>query len=116
MSHTLANLELQTGVKLFDRSQRYPRLTDAGNSLLREARLVMDGVDSLKARARAIEGLSARTQVLPMHAVYRKDTPPGPAGRALIDWLKDDEIVAHRHGPRRKSRLPDQIRAKRTRS
>jgi DNA-binding transcriptional LysR family regulator len=35
-----------------------------------------------------IEGLSARTQVLPMHAVYRRDAPPGPAGRAFIDWLK----------------------------
>jgi DNA-binding transcriptional LysR family regulator len=35
-----------------------------------------------------IAGLQTRTQFLPMHAVYRKDAPPGPAGRALIDWLK----------------------------
>ena len=35
-----------------------------------------------------IEGLLPRTQFLPMHAVYRKDTPPGPAGRSFIDWLK----------------------------
>jgi DNA-binding transcriptional LysR family regulator len=35
-----------------------------------------------------VAGLHASTQLLPMHAVYRKDAPPGPAGRALIDWLK----------------------------
>jgi DNA-binding transcriptional LysR family regulator len=35
-----------------------------------------------------IEGLSARTQFLTMHAVYRKDAPPGPAGRKFIGWLK----------------------------
>jgi DNA-binding transcriptional LysR family regulator len=35
-----------------------------------------------------VAGLHVSTQLLPMHAVYRKDAPPGPAGRALIDWLK----------------------------
>jgi DNA-binding transcriptional LysR family regulator len=35
-----------------------------------------------------IEGSPAGAQVMPMHAVYRKDAPPGPAGRALVDWLK----------------------------
>jgi DNA-binding transcriptional LysR family regulator len=35
-----------------------------------------------------IEGLRRRTQFLPMHAVYRKDSPPGPAGRALVEWLR----------------------------
>lgn len=274
VSQTMANLELQTGVKLFDRSQRYPRLTDAGRALLREARLITDGVDSFKARARSlheglepelsvvidvvyplaaltaavgrfrstfpnstlrlyvealgaaiqpvldrrcvigvagtlptipdqvqstpllevpfvsvaspshplaafrnsvprrevkrhvqlvltdrtslssgkdfgvlspqtwrladlgakhaflkagfgwgqmpkpmveqdirtgalvklqIEGLSASTQVLPMYAVYRKDAPPGPAGRALIEWLKDGEIVARGRSARKKA-------------
>src|SRR5690606_8448518 len=40
VSQTLANLELQLGVRLFDRSGRYPRLTDAGRLLLVEARAV----------------------------------------------------------------------------
>lgn len=35
-----------------------------------------------------IEGLRPRTQFLPMFAVYRKDSPPGPAGRSLVDWLR----------------------------
>ena len=35
-----------------------------------------------------IEGFPPRAQVLAMQAVYRKDAPPGPAGRAFIDQLK----------------------------
>ena len=38
VSQTLANLEAQLGVKLFDRSARYPRLTEEGRSLLADAR------------------------------------------------------------------------------
>src|SRR5260370_27623108 len=53
VSQTLANLEAQLGVKLFDRSARYPRLTDEGRSLLVDARSVADNVDGFKARARA---------------------------------------------------------------
>ena len=40
VSQTLANLEAQLGVKLFDRSARYPRLTEEGRSLLADARSV----------------------------------------------------------------------------
>jgi len=36
-----------------------------------------------------VEGAPARTQVLSMRAVHRKDAPPGPAGRSLIEWLND---------------------------
>lgn len=58
VSQTLANLELQLGVKLFDRSSRYPRLTDEGRALLLDAREVADGIDGFKARARTMrEGL-----------------------------------------------------------
>src|SRR5207244_7519273 len=58
VSQTLANLEAQLGVKLFDRSARYPRLTEEGRSLLADARAVADDIDGFKARARAMkEGL-----------------------------------------------------------
>ena len=58
VSQTLANLEAQLGVKLFDRASRYPRLTEQGLALLADARSVADHVDELKARARALrEGL-----------------------------------------------------------
>src|SRR6202166_3196584 len=51
VSQTLANLEGQLGVKLFDRSVRFPVLTDHGRALLADARSVAGNVDLLKARA-----------------------------------------------------------------
>src|SRR5947199_342410 len=59
VSQTLANLEAQLGVKLFDRSARYPRLTEEGRSLLADARSVADNIDEFKARARAMASASA---------------------------------------------------------
>ena len=56
VSQTLANLEAQLGVKLFDRSKRSPVLTAQGMALLAEARAVVDRMDAFKARAK---GLSA---------------------------------------------------------
>src|SRR5713101_3907335 len=56
VSQTLANLETQLGVKLFDRSSRQPVLTSQGVALLAEARAVVSGMDVFKARAK---GLSA---------------------------------------------------------
>ncbi|MEA2824694.1 MAG: hypothetical protein QOF03_1176 [Alphaproteobacteria bacterium] len=58
VSQTLANLESQLGVKLFDRDGRYPRLTEQGQALLSDAKLIADGMDELKARAKTLrEGL-----------------------------------------------------------
>ena len=77
VSQTLANLEAQLGVKLFDRTARYPKLTDEGRSLLADARAVADQVDGFKARARAMrEGLEPELAVAmdvmyPMDAVTR---------------------------------------------
>ena len=77
VSQTLANLEAQLGVKLFDRSARYPRLTEEGRSLLVDARSVADNVDEFKARARAMrEGLEPELSVVvdvmyPMEALTR---------------------------------------------
>jgi DNA-binding transcriptional LysR family regulator len=77
VSQTLANLEAQLGVKLFDRSARYPRLTEEGRSLLANARSVADNVDEFKARARAMrEGLEPELSVAmdvmyPMEALTR---------------------------------------------
>ncbi|AUT71283.1 LysR family transcriptional regulator [Paraburkholderia hospita] len=56
VSQTLANLEAQTGIQLFDRSGRYPRLTAGGAALVNEARSVMRGMDGFKARARTLAG------------------------------------------------------------
>lgn len=65
VSQTLANLEAQLGVSLFDRIGRYPVLTDAGRALLADARTVAVGVDMLKARARGLaEGLEPELSVV----------------------------------------------------
>lgn len=64
VSHTLANLELQLGVTLFDRSSRYPQLTQAGAALLIDAKAVIDSMDVLKARAHSLsEGLEPELSV-----------------------------------------------------
>jgi DNA-binding transcriptional LysR family regulator len=58
VSQTLANLEGQLGVILFDRSARYPTLTEDGRALLQDARAVADQMDGFKARAKTLrEGL-----------------------------------------------------------
>src|SRR3982074_1824858 len=70
VSQTLANLEKPLGVKLFDRSARYPRLTDSGQALLNDARAIADGVDCLKARAKILhEGLEPELS-LSIDAMY----------------------------------------------
>jgi DNA-binding transcriptional LysR family regulator len=80
VSQTLANLEGQLGVTLFDRSGRYPRLTEQGRSLLADARAVAEHVDGFKARAREMrEGLEPELAVavdvmLPMEALTRAAT------------------------------------------
>src|SRR5713226_5866163 len=58
VSQTLANLEGQLGVTLFDRRARYPTLTEDGRALLQNARAVADQMDGFKARAKTLrEGL-----------------------------------------------------------
>ena len=56
VSELVSNLEAQLGVVLFDRSERYPKLTPAGVHLLADARSVVANVDLLKARAKGISG------------------------------------------------------------
>ena len=58
VSQTVANLEGQLEVRLFDRAKKYPKLTGAGQALLLEAKAVLDSMDGFKARARTMaEGL-----------------------------------------------------------
>jgi DNA-binding transcriptional LysR family regulator len=65
ISHTLANLEAQLGVKLFDRSSRSPVLTRQGAALLAEARAVVSGMDVFKARAKGLsDGLEPELSVV----------------------------------------------------
>src|SRR5712691_7706176 len=65
ISQTLANLEAQLGVKLFDRSSRSPVLTSQGVALLAEARAVVSGMNVFKARAKGLsDGLEPELSVV----------------------------------------------------
>lgn len=64
VSQTIANLEIQLSVTLFDRAGRRPVLTDAGVILLFQARSVIHQLDLLKAQARGLStGLEAELSV-----------------------------------------------------
>ncbi len=75
VSELVSNLEAQLAVVLFDRSERYPKLTPAGIQLLADARSVVANVELLKARAKGISNglepeLSAVVDVLfPIEAI-----------------------------------------------
>jgi DNA-binding transcriptional LysR family regulator len=61
ISYSIANLEAQLGVPLFDRdTTRKPQLTDAGRTVLSEARTVANGIDGLRAKVKALhQGIEA---------------------------------------------------------
>lgn len=66
ISYTIANLEAQLGVRLFDReSTRKPQLTEAGRMVLGEARLVASGIDALRAKTKGLlQGLESELHVV----------------------------------------------------
>jgi DNA-binding transcriptional LysR family regulator len=76
VSYSMANLEAQLGISLFDReSTRKPVLTEAGRTVLAEARNVTDGIAGLRAKVKnLIQGLEAEIHLaldvmLPTHRV-----------------------------------------------
>jgi DNA-binding transcriptional LysR family regulator len=66
VSYTIANLEQQLGVSLFDREQtRTPKLTEAGSAVLSKARVVAVGIDDLRASVRALlKGVEAEVTLV----------------------------------------------------
>lgn len=66
ISYTIANLEAQLGLRLFDReSTRKPLLTEAGRMVLGEAKQVASGIDALRAKTRGLlSGLESELHVV----------------------------------------------------
>lgn len=65
VSWAITSLETQLGVTLFDRGSRYPRLTREGTAILAHARLVIGGLEALKARAKSMAaGVEAELAVV----------------------------------------------------
>src|SRR5882724_7723525 len=98
VSESVANLEEQIGVALFDRSGRYPKLTPAGIVLLADARNIITGVDFMKARAKGMAvGLEPELSVVvdvfyPIDAITQvakefKVHYPGVALRIYVEAL-----------------------------
>ena len=65
ISYGISNLEAQLGIELFDReTTRRPRLTEAGQAVLAEARTVAHGVDGLRAKVKGmIDGLESEVSL-----------------------------------------------------
>lgn len=65
VSQTLANLEGQLDTTLFERTGRYPKITEEGMALLHEARKVVEHMDGFKARAKTLAaGLEAELSIV----------------------------------------------------
>ena len=66
VSYTIANLEQQLGISLFDRGRtRTPRLTEAGAAIHAKAKIVAVGVDDLRASARSLlKGVEAEVTLV----------------------------------------------------
>ncbi|WP_369805526.1 LysR family transcriptional regulator [Sphingobium sp. EM0848] len=76
ISYSIANLEAQLGLTLFDReTTRKPQLTEAGRMVLAEARAVTNGIDNLRAKSKGmLQGLESELHIvldtlLPEHRV-----------------------------------------------
>jgi DNA-binding transcriptional LysR family regulator len=65
ISYTIANLEAQLEVPLFERSGvRQPKLTEAGRALLEDARRILSDLDVMRARVNGLkQGLEAEVAV-----------------------------------------------------
>ncbi|KSV93173.1 LysR family transcriptional regulator [Sinorhizobium sp. GL28] len=65
ISYSIANLEAQLGISLFDRdTTKKPQLTTEGRTVLAEARIVSNGVSGLRAKVRAmLEGVEPEIHV-----------------------------------------------------
>lgn len=64
ISYAISNLEAQLGVELFDRASRKPRLTQAGQTVLAEARTIARDLAGLRAKVKGLlSGLEAEIQL-----------------------------------------------------
>ncbi|MCR0985015.1 LysR family transcriptional regulator [Roseomonas populi] len=79
VSQAVQALETTLRLPLFDRSSKVPRLTEAGQAVLLEARRVVEGAEALRARADAIRGGLEPELTIFAHQFL----PTGPGMRSL---------------------------------
>jgi DNA-binding transcriptional LysR family regulator len=73
ISQTVQTLESTLGVPLFDRSSKVPVLNDAGRVILADARNLIRGADTLKARAESIAEAVEPELTLAVEATFPND-------------------------------------------
>ncbi len=119
VSQTLANLEGQLGVRLFQRGGRFPVLTAEGKALLTDARTVAGSIDLFKARARGLAGglepevsvavdVMFPTEVLTAAvAAFQAEFPNTPL-RISVDGLSAvlEQVLDHRYAIGIRGALP----------
>jgi hypothetical protein len=52
--------------------------------------MVEEDLKKKRLRTIQVEGFNLNAAFMPMHVVYRKEAPPGPAGQAFISQLGDE--------------------------
>jgi DNA-binding transcriptional LysR family regulator len=95
VSHSIANLEAQLSLKLFDRSAHRPSLTPEGEALLADARKVLLNVDAMRARARGIgEGVEIELAIV-VDTLFPLDLVSAAAGRLRESFPQVCISIAH---------------------
>lgn len=106
ISHAVATLEGELRIELFDRSERTPRLTDAGRSVLADARLALARIDQLKTRARGLsDGIESEirlavTVLAPMPPIIElldrfRSVFPGVGAEIFVEEIGGAALLVH---------------------
>lgn len=70
VSQSIQSLEDALELKLFDRSSKLPRLTDAGEAIVRDARSILNSADALRARAKNMASVAEPEISLSIEQVF----------------------------------------------
>lgn len=84
ISQSAQSLETALGIALFDRSGKTPTLTDAGRILLEDARRLVQGAETLRARAESIAADIEPELTLAVDAMF-----PGPVLMASLKAMSE---------------------------
>lgn len=85
LSATIASLERELGVKLFDRTTRSVELTESGSELLRHAREILDAAERAHdSIANGAAGLQGTLRIGLMHSLL-----PHPVAHAIAEFRRE---------------------------
>jgi DNA-binding transcriptional LysR family regulator len=97
VSQTVSHLEDKLGVRLFDRTARFPVLTDQGRALLADARAVTGQMELLKGRAKGLAGGSEPELTIAVDVMFPNALLTG-AMTALQDLFPETAVRLYVEG------------------